>query len=229
MLRRSFRFVCALALIGCSNREGTAAAQSITSQAAKAPATAADSTPAALAKADAGRIIGSASAPVWMIIISDFQCPYCKRWHDEVWEAVRREYVETGKIRVAYVNLPLEMHENAMPAALAAMCASAQGKFWPVQDALFQTQQEWAHLADPQPLFEGLVRQAGADVDAVRACVKSGAMRPLVQADAERAQRSGASSTPTFFVGDRPVIGAQPIDAFRDAINAALAAKSAGK
>ncbi len=236
MPRRPFRIVLVLALLGCSGSQGAAATRAATraaDAAALQPATATrpagDSASAVLTKADAGRIIGNPSATVWMIIISDFQCPYCKRWHDEVWNAVRTEYVVTGKIRVAYVNLPLSMHPNAMPAAHAAMCASVQGKFWPVQDALFRTQQEWSNLADAQPAFEALARDAGADVDTWRACVTSGVMQPLIQGDAERAGTAGAQSTPTFFVGGRPLIGAQPLATFREALDAALAAKPAGK
>lgn len=222
-----------LALLGCAGREESAAvarnADAATVQPRAAAAAPVDSASAVLAKADAGRILGSPSAKVWVIIISDFQCPFCRQWHDESWAAIRKEYVETGKIRVAYVNLPLSIHPNALPAAEAAMCASVQGKFWPVQDALFRTQQQWARATDPRPFFEGLARDAGADVDALRACVKSNATRPLIQGDEERATRAGAQSTPTFFVGSQPVIGAQPLATFRGAIEAALASKPADK
>ncbi|MFA6167442.1 MAG: thioredoxin domain-containing protein [Gemmatimonadaceae bacterium] len=232
MLRFLYIPALALTLLGCSGRNGEAAstrAGDAASLRPEGPPTALDSTSTVLAKADAGRIIGSPSATVWMIIISDFQCPFCKQWHDESWEAIRKEYVETGKIRVAYMNLPLGMHENALPAAHAAMCASVQGKFWPVQDAIFRTQKEWSHLADAHPFFENLARDAGADVDALRACVQSGVMRPLIQSDESRATSAGAQSTPTFFVGSQPLIGAQSLATFRGAINAALAAKPAGK
>lgn len=232
MLRCLYTPALALVVLGCSGNNGAAAATRAADAASmrpEAPPAALDSSSTVLAKADAGRIIGSASATVWMIIISDFQCPFCKQWHDESWEAIRKEYVETGKIRVAYMNLPLSMHANAVPAAHAAMCASVQGKFWPVQDAMFRTQKEWANLADAHPFFESLARDAGADVDALRACVKSGVMGPLIQSDESRATNAGAQSTPTFFVGSQPLVGAQPLATFRGAINAALAAKPAGQ
>lgn len=232
MLRCLVTPVLALSLLGCSGTDGSAASARAANAAAlrpDGPPTALDSSSTVLAKADAGRIIGSASATVWMIVISDFQCPFCKQWHDESWDAIRKEYVETGKIRVAYMNLPLGMHANAVPAAHAAMCASVQGKFWPVQDAMFRTQKEWSNLADAHPFFERLARDAGADVAALRACVKSGVMGPLIQSDEARATSAGAQSTPTFFVGSQPLVGAQPLAAFRGAINAALAAKPAGR
>jgi len=232
MPRRLARFLLAFAVLGCSGSKesaaATRAADAAKLQPTAAPATG-DSANAVLAKADAGRIMGNPAANVWLIIISDFQCPFCKRWHDEAWEPIRRDYVETGKIRVAYVNLPLSMHRNAWPAAHAAMCASVQGKFWPMQDGLFRTQEAWEGAADPYPAFEALAKDAGADVEALRACIKAGTMRPLIEGDAERAGNAGAQSTPTFFVGGRPLIGAQPLAAFREAIDAALAAKPAGK
>ncbi len=66
-------------------------------------------------RADHARIEGSPTATVWLVEISDFQCPYCKMWHDSTYAAVKKEYVDTGKIRLAYVNFPLPMHKNAMP------------------------------------------------------------------------------------------------------------------
>jgi protein-disulfide isomerase len=93
---------------------------------------------------------------------------------------------------------------------------------------MFRTQKEWSNLADAHPFFEGLARDAGADVTALRACVQSNVMQPLIASDEARANSAGAQSTPTFFVGNQPLVGAQPLAAFRGAINAALAAKPAG-
>ncbi len=231
MPRLIVRSLLALALIGCSGGKGAAATRAAAAslQGAGAPAAAHDSTAALFAKADAARIMGSPAANVWLIVISDFQCPFCKRWHDEAWAAIRKEYVETGKIRVAYVNLPLSMHRNAWPAAHAAMCAAVQGKFWELQDELFRAQKEWEDLADPLPAFEGLAKNVGADAGAMRSCVNSSVMRPLIQSDVARAENAGAQSTPTFFVGGKPLIGAQPLSAFREAIEAALAAPPSAK
>lgn len=232
MLRPLLRPLLVLALLGCSGREGSPAARAADAATLHPAATAAPvvgATDSLLAKADAGRILGSATARVWLIIISDFQCPYCRSWHEESWAAIRKDYVDTGKLRVAYVNLPLSMHRNAYPAAQVAMCAAVQGKFWPVQDALFNTQQDWKDAADPNPTFEALARDAGVNADTLRACVTSAAMRPLIEADGERAAKAGASSTPTFFIGGRMLLGAQPLSVFREAIDAALAAPPAGK
>src|SRR5690348_490690 len=73
-----------------------------------------------LGVADAGRIQGSPSAPVWLVEISDFQCPFCKRWHEEVYPMIKRDYIDKGIVKMAYVHLPLSMHPNAMPAAISS-------------------------------------------------------------------------------------------------------------
>lgn len=175
------------------------------------------------AAADSGRIQGSPGAKVWLIEVSDFQCPYCKMWHDESYDALRREYVATGKARAAYMNFPLDMHVQAMAAAEAAMCASAQGKFWQYHDALFRTQDEWGRPGDVSPTFDSLATAVGADVAKFRACTRSHVMRALVEADRDRMERAGVRSTPTFYVGNKQIVGAQPAAVFRQALDAAVA------
>jgi Protein-disulfide isomerase len=175
--------------------------------------------------ADQGRIRGAASAPVWVIEISDFQCPYCKQWHDETFVAVDREYVQTGKVRLAYLNFPLTtIHPHAQEAAEAAMCASVQNKFWELHDSLFGTQRRWETQQEPLPIFDSLAVAAGVKADAWRKCMSSHATAALIQADHDRASQAGVRSTPSFFIGGHALEGAYPADSFRVAIDQALAA-----
>ena len=213
----AFAFACAPA--GTSNRasESTAVAPA-TSVTAVTPA-AQDSN---ITLADLARIEGSASAPVWVIVVSDFQCPYCKQWHDTTYPALQSEFVRTGKVRVAYVNFPLNSHAHAWPSAEAAMCAGAQGKFWQMHDAIFDSQQRWATGSAPAPVFDSLARATGVDMQRWRSCVSSGVTRPLIQADFQRASSAGVRSTPTFLIGDEVLAGAHPIASFRRAIDSAL-------
>ena len=97
---------------------------------------------------DHARILGESSARIWFIMLSDFQCPYCKQFHDQSFAALRQQYVTTGKVRMAYINYPLPSHANAWPAAETAMCAGLQGKFWSMHDALFAGQSAWAERKD---------------------------------------------------------------------------------
>jgi protein-disulfide isomerase len=174
-----------------------------------------------ITRADLARIQGSATAPVWVIEVSDFQCPYCKQWHDQTYAALRDQYVKTGKIRLAYVNFPLDSHVHAWPAAESAMCAGAQGQFWPMHDALFATQNHWEALSSPAPVFDSLAKANGLDMKRWHDCVNSGLMKPLIEADHDRASRAGASATPSFMIGDQLLTGAQPIEELRKAIDAA--------
>jgi protein-disulfide isomerase len=176
--------------------------------------------------ADRGRVLGAESATTWLIIVSDFQCPYCKMWHDESFAAIKKEYVDTGKLRVAYLNFPLSMHPNAMPAATYAMCSSAQGKFWQTEEKIFTSQGAWEKLSDPNVYFDSLAATAGVDVARVRACIRADVMKPLIQADMERGRAAGVQSTPTFFVGQRQLLGAQPLAEFRRVIDSVLAASA---
>lgn len=178
------------------------------------------------ARADAARIQGSPTAPVWVVEVSDFQCPFCKTWHDDVYRALRREFVVPGTVRLAYVNYPLPNHANALPAAEAAMCAGAQDKFWDMHDGLFDTQARWAELPNAAAVFDSVARSKGVDVAAMRRCIETGATRALILADAERAQESGVQATPSFIIGGDVLIrGLEPIETFRRAIGQKLAAR----
>jgi len=173
--------------------------------------------------ADRGRILGDSTAKVWIVMISDFQCPYCRQWHDSSFAAIRRDYVETGKVRMAFLNMPLSMHANARPAAEAAMCASAQGKFWPMHEALFRAQESWAPQANAAAAIDSVAAHAGVDVPRMRACVNSGAVRPLIEQDMKRAADAGAKATPSFVIGDQFVEGAVPLADLKRVIDGVLA------
>ena len=211
------------------------------SESAAAPATPAAAGNASadprIGVADTARITGDDDAPVWIVEISDFQCPYCRQWQLETYPQLREEYLATGKAKLAYVNLPLtSLHPHAVLAAEAALCAGAQGRFWEVHDALFATQEGWSRLGNARPAFDSLAAASGVAMDAWTQCVDSQVMRPLIQRDSERSAGSGASSTPTFLImadstipGAQPamLVGAQPIESFRRAIDALLALRSA--
>jgi protein-disulfide isomerase len=102
------------------------------------------------------------------------------------------------------------------------MCAGAQGKFWEMHDALFATQQRWESMPSPTILFDSLARSTGIDMPRWRDCVSSGKMKPLIQADHDRAAKAGAGATPSFMIGDQILAGAQPIDVLRRAVDSAL-------
>jgi protein-disulfide isomerase len=174
--------------------------------------------------ADLARIRGAETAPVWLVEISDFQCPFCKQWHDETFAKIDQEYVKTGKVRMAYLNVPLtRIHKNAQIAAEAAMCAGVQGKFWELHSSLFQSQPRWAESKTPIVVFDSLARAAGVELKGWDKCMTSHATAKLIEADRDRSSKAGVESTPTFFVGERALAGAYPVDTFRVAIDSAIA------
>ena len=221
----------AAALAACSAPEPSAAhpaspAAATTANSPRAAATATDDSTALLGQADRGRIRGDTSAKLWLTMVSDFQCPYCRQWHDEVFATVIRDYVATGKVRIAYLNFPLSMHPNALPAAEAAMCASVQGKFWEMHDAIFRTQEQWAGRVDTRSVFDSLATSVGVAPEPYRSCMDSHAMRPMIAADQARATAAGVRATPTFFIigsSNEQLEGAVPLPEFRAALDKALA------
>lgn len=174
----------------------------------------------------AARTKGSATAPVTVYEISDFQCPYCAQFWRETLPALEREYIGTGRVRLVFVNYPLAMHPNAEPAAELAICAARQDKFWPVHDLLFRYQERWEGLREPATFFLALGDSAGASREDLVACLRSGAARQIVQADAEGAARSGARSTPTFYIEGGLMVGAQPIQVFRHVLDSIIGVKT---
>ena len=177
-------------------------------------------------RADRGRILGDSTATTWVIMVSDFQCPYCKTWHDAQFAAVQ-DYAVKNKVRLAFLNFPLSMHQNAMPASETAMCASVQGKFWPVHEGLFATQKRWESMPTATALFDSIATAAGVNVALYKQCMSKHLTVPLIEADRERGRQAGVQSTPTFFVGSEAFQGADAN--IKAAIDAALAKATAKK
>jgi protein-disulfide isomerase len=217
----------AIAILSCSPSGSVPPASDTAPATAKAAAAAAAPADPQVTAADKGRIEGAANAKIWLIVASDFQCPFCKQWHDQSYRIIYDEYVRPGKIKVAYVNFPLNQHQNAMPAAEAAMCASAQGKFWPFHEALFATQKQWEELPSPAAVMDSIAGAVGLDKAAWNQCVQSGRMKPLIIADRDRSAAAGVESTPTFLVGNRMLLGALPPDSLRAILDAEIAKNSA--
>ena len=175
------------------------------------------------------RTKGSATAPVTVYEMSDFQCPYCRRFAVETFPTLQREYIATGKVRWVFVNYPLtSLHPNAVPAAEVAVCAGRQNAFWPVHDLLFRHQETWAPLKEPAPFFLSLADSAKLDKPALLECVRAPGTRAEVQSEAEGSERSGATSTPTFYIEGGLLAGAHPVAVFRQVLDSIVKARQSG-
>ena len=176
------------------------------------------------------RTKGVATAPVTVYEMADFQCPYCGKFARETFPTIESEYIKTGKVRWIFFNLPIpSIHPNAVAAAEFALCAGAQGKFWPVHDMLYASQDQWELLKDPVPFFQSKMSGLGLRPDAMNSCLQSGRGSAMVKDDVAGAQRSGAQSTPSFYIEGGMMEGAQPIEVFRHILDSVYQAKTAKK
>lgn len=182
-------------------------------------------------RADRGRSKGPDSARVTIVEISDFQCPYCREFAATTYPKIDSAYVRTGQARIVYINLPLSIHANAFPAAEAAMCAGAQGKFWPMHDRLFATQREWSSQTDAVQRFERMAEALQLDMAAYRDCAANDRTAPLIVNDAMQAAEAGVRGTPAFILvsaaGQRSMSGAVPFEQFAAEMDALLNAPAA--
>jgi len=160
--------------------------------------------------------LGPDDAPITIIEFSDYQCPFCRRWHDEVYEQLLAAY--PGKIKFVYRNLPLtSIHSDAQSAAEAAMCAGEQNAYWQFHDKLLSS----------EILGTGAYTQYAQDLNldmlAFDACVTTQKYKDAIQADSDFALNLGVRSTPTFFINGLAIVGAQPLDVFKQVIDKELA------
>lgn len=166
---------------------------------------------------------GSSDAPVTIIEFSDYQCPFCLRFFQETKPQLDKLYVDTGKVRFIYKDFPLDsIHAQARAAALAAECAGAQGKYWEMHDRIYQGKDEWADKPQAVDVLKGYGSEVGLAVDVFNACMDNERYAAEIQADLEEGGRAGVTGTPTFYINGRQLVGAQPLDAIVQVIEAEL-------
>jgi protein-disulfide isomerase len=170
--------------------------------------------------------LGDPNAPVRIEEFSDFQCPFCKRFHDQTLTQIVEDYVRTGKVYFVHRHFPVvdsnDPAQESHAAAAAAICAGRQNRFWDYQDILFanQTGENIGDYTDQR--LEAMAEKIGLDMDAFTACSGSQDAAAAVAADTLLASQNGLSSTPTFLINGKPLLGAQPYEAFQQAIEAEL-------
>jgi len=132
-----------------------------------------------------------------------------------------KEYVDTGKATLVYMNSAF-LGQESVWAAQAAECAADQGKFWQYHDLLFARQNGENQGAFTEDKLIGFAQEMGLDMTKFQPCLKNDQTLARVQADVQEGQAAGVRGTPTFFINGQALVGAQPIEAFRSAINQAL-------
>lgn len=139
---------------------------------------------------------GSDTAPVAMLVVSEFQCPFCAAFANDVLPFIRSTYVDSGHVRLGFRHFPLKMHTSALPAARAAECAARQGKFRAVHDQLFQLNGALSEQA-----IQGALERAGVTSDLYDRCIST--VDPVIQSDMSWAAAFKVAGTPTFIFGTR--------------------------
>jgi protein-disulfide isomerase len=147
-------------------------------------------------------MLGSKDAPLTVVEFTDYQCPFCRQFHVTSFPELKKSYIDTGKVRFYSRDLPLDFHPNAMRAAQAARCASDQGQFWKLRDAM---------SANPDKLDLNSLVAFATDLKmngiVFRACVESEKYKTAVQTDVMEAMKIGANGTPTFVIGKSTATG----------------------
>jgi protein-disulfide isomerase len=165
-------------------------------------------------------VTGALDAKVTIVEYSDFQCPYCSSAHVTV-KNLLKQY--EGKVKVAYKHLPLAMHNWAKDAAEAAVCVHKQNPetFWKLSDYFFTNQKAITKDTFAAKLQE-FSTQNGVNGEELKKCMDDPATEQKVAADSAEAGSLGLSSTPSFIVNGRTVVGAIPVDQFKQIIDEAL-------
>lgn len=166
---------------------------------AELPDAPADAAPYPAELDEYGISVGNPRAEVVVREFADFQCPACARFAETAAQ-LKSEYIDTGKVRLVFYDLPLPQHRNAVPAALAGRCAAAQNGFWPMYETLFERQPAWSDAGEPKALFTEYAAELGLNRERFARCLETERYRPAVQRSAEVAQQLQVMQTPTVLV-----------------------------
>jgi protein-disulfide isomerase len=168
-----------------------------------------------------GMAMGDPSAPVLIEEFSDFQCSYCRVFHESTFDTIVEEYVAAGKVRVLFRNYPV-IGPESLAAANASMCAAEQDKFWEFSSILFANQNGHDTGAFSTRRLAAFADAIGLNVDEFNACIREDRYQEQVQGDIQAGLQQGIDSTPSFLVNGVLMVGALPYETFQAEIEAAL-------
>lgn len=181
---------------------------------------------------DDRKIKGDPNAPVTLVEFSDYQCPFCARHFKNTYPQIVKDYVDTGKVKIAFVDYALDFHKLAPKASEATHCAAEQGKYWEMHGVLFEN----SKALQPENLPDYAKKAGVGDIDAFNECLKNNKYKYLVDSGKALAQKAGVRGTPGFHLGfstkdnknlksAKSIRGAVPYDRFKTEIDALLADK----
>lgn len=216
--------VALVAVAGCADAPAAERPESKDVAPASGPTAAAipAEAPQTLDLAQLGMDRGSDDAPVRIVEFSDYGCGYCRKFHEETWPVVLRDFVDTGKVEWKFLPYVSGMFGNTTAATTAAECVLEQGDtlFYAMNSRIWEHQAEWKRAANAPVILRGLAHESGADLMRYDSCLAQGRRTQRVQAAGALAREVGVRGTPTFFVvGYPPIQGALPTEAFVQVLN----------
>lgn len=174
-----------------------------------------------------GYALGRPDAPLHVVEFADMGCRECRRFAEETLPAIREEYIDTGRVYWQLIPYVSGLQPNGEEGSRAVECAAEQGAFWPMHDMLFARQTEWWTKMRPQRQYGRFAQELGLDDDRFGRCYRDRETVPRTERNTEAALAAGVRATPTFFVEGRWVLGALPVDLFREVLE--QAAVNAGR
>jgi len=214
-----------------SSGSGSTAGNAGTPTAAQAPV---GNTGPVTVSIDDDPVLGDKNAKVTLIDFSDYECPFCKRHFEQTLPELIKKYIDTGKVKMVYRDLPLPFHDPmATTEAIAANCARDQGgdaSYYKFHDEIFKRTTSNGNGLDKEKLYT-IASDLGLNADTFKSCLDSEKYKEEVQKDLADATKAGANGTPTFFIGKSTskgeisatrIVGAQPLSSFEAIIDKAL-------
>lgn len=184
---------------------------------------AADNKPVSVSTDD-DPVLGKSNAPVTIIEFSDYQCPFCRSFWEDTLPLLKKNYIDTGKVKFIYRDYPLDIHPAAMPSALAAECADDQGKYWEYHDKIFAEQAKKGVNTITYGVtdLKKWAAEIGLNTSTFNSCLDSEKHKAEVEKDFQDGIAAGVNGTPGFYVNGIPVRGALPYESFKTLIEAEL-------
>lgn len=235
ILLGSFVISVTILLHGGIIKVGTATPPQAAAQPAQAPQAAPEAAPTSgKVSVDDDPILGDKNAPVTLVEFSDYECPFCKRHFDQVYPLLKKDYIDSGKVKLVFRDYPLPFHDPmATFEANAANCAKEQGgdsAYFKFHDAIFTKTISNGNGLTKDQVYQ-MASDAGLNQGNLKACADAGKWSDEIKKDITDGAAAGVSGTPSFIVGKSDgsgtingqiIVGAQPYTAFQAAIDPLL-------
>jgi protein-disulfide isomerase len=175
--------------------------------------------------ADGNWALGAKDAKVMIEEFGDMQCPFCGSYFTDTFSKIFTDYISTGKVKYVFYNFPLSFHLESRNAAMAALCAGDQDKYWQMHAMILDKQSEWSTKDYDSKPFDGYAKSIGLNMDTFDSCMSTSKFSSQIDKDIAVADKKSVNGTPTFYVNGKVLEGAQPYEVFSAEIDSALNGK----